>query len=1112
MDCVITGNTVADENTAAGGGIFNQGNLTLTGSTVSDNYADGYGAGIWNDQTGDLTITSSNITGNTCAGTGGGIYDLGTVSASQTTISDNSAGRGGGGGLYTYGTANLADCTISDNTSSSSGGGIHNKSDNGLTITDSTISGNSASNSGGGIDNEAALNVSYTTISGNSATYNGGGISTISSYAVTIDHCTISGNTTPNEGAGIYNNGGYVSVTNSTVSNNTAGEGGGISNSSTLTVSNSTISGNVSNKGGGISNSSTLTVSNSTISGNASTGGGGIYNSAGALFYLNDSTVSGNTSANEANGAGLYNYGGTATVSGSTFVDNTVTGFAYGGGIANWNNGSVTVTNSTIAENSSRGGAGIDSDSGSLVLTDCTIWNNTGAGGRASGVFNNNVDNGATCSINGTLVAGNTSHDLAGGGFSGTYNLIGDGTGGLTGSTNHSGSISLSALGFYGGPTETIVPLPMTGAGNPAIGDGDPSAGLTTDQRGMPRPVSGSYDIGTSQIQGSNSLVVNTLLDGPVGAGQLSLRDAINLANILGDDETIAFASGLTGTGPATIDLNGTGLELDDESGELTVQGPGANRLTIDAGNLSSVFTIDSGSNAEIDGLKITGGNESGISNHGTLYVADSSISGNTGLDGAGIYNVGTATISNCMITDNSADDGGGIYNAGTATVSNSLISDNSAGDGGGIFNYDLLTVTYSTISGNSATSGAGIDSDAKLYLNYSTVSGNVAADNGGGLADYGSYAKLLASTFSNNDAAGSSGLGGGIYLYGGAIIANCTIVQNTAASGGGIGSLDGVFLVDSTISGNTATVTNEGGGIYSKYGGSLYNTIVAGNIHGDLSGSFRGYYNLIGDGSGSLTDPSNISDSDPMLAPLGDYGGPTETMALEAGSPAIGNGLNDREDVAGPNDQRGVLRPTGRGADIGAVQTGPLVVNTTSDDPVGAQYLSLREAIADAVNAANATDRNQAISFASNLTSAAPASIDLLSGPLIIDNTAGTVTVQGPGGYGLSVDGSGSSPVFLVDSGATADIEGLTITGGETTGDGGGIRNDGGNLIVGNSTISGNSASGNGGALANEDGGTLQVFNSTIADNTSSGLGGGIYAQTAVFRLPTRRLPITPR
>jgi hypothetical protein len=578
VDSTITGNSAIATNAGIGGGILNQGHLTLTGSTVSDNYADGYGAGIWNDSIGNLTITLSNLTGNTCVGKGGGVYDLGTLTASQTTLSGNSANDGGG--LYNYGATSLADCTISDNSSNNSGGGIHNKSGSGLTITDSTISGNSAGRTGGGIDNEAALNVTYTTISDNSAVYNGGGISTDNSYAVTIDHCTISGNTTSNSGGGLYNNGSDVSLTNSTLSDNTA------------------------NHGGGIGNASTLSVSNSTISGNGSSGGGGIYNSATALLYLNDSTVSGNTTASDTNGAGLYNYGGTAAVSGSTFVDNTVSGFAYGGGIANWNDGSVTLANSTVADNSSRQGAGIDSDSGSLVLTDCTISGNVGSGSNASGVFCNGGynNNDATCSINGTLVAGNTAHDLVGAGFSGSDNFIGNGSGDLTGSTNHSGTISLSSLGYYGGPTETIVPLPMTGAGNPAMGDGDPSTGLTTDQRGMPRPVSGSYDIGAFQTQGTNSLVVNTLLDDPVGAGKLSLRDAINLADALGGNQTITFESGMSGT----IFLTQGVLAPDDTSGTLTIQGPTTGNITISAGGSGDIFQIASGSTASIDNLTIT--------------------------------------------------------------------------------------------------------------------------------------------------------------------------------------------------------------------------------------------------------------------------------------------------------------------------------------------------------------------------------------------------------------------------------------------------------------------------------------------------------------------------
>ena len=167
-------------------------------------------------------------------------------------------------------------------------------------------------------------------------------------------------------GGGIYNSYGTLTVTNSTISGNTAsGDGGGIYKySGTLTVTNSTITGNTAENGGGIYNDGTLTVTNSTISGNtASYNGGGIDNFSGTLTVTN-STISGNTSSGD--GGGIYNYySGTLTVTNSTIAGNTAS--SYGGGI--YSRVTLTVTNCTITGNTAEKGGGIHNDSDSQTVT-----------------------------------------------------------------------------------------------------------------------------------------------------------------------------------------------------------------------------------------------------------------------------------------------------------------------------------------------------------------------------------------------------------------------------------------------------------------------------------------------------------------------------------------------------------------------------------------------------------------------------------------------------------------------------------------------------------------------------------------------------------------------
>jgi hypothetical protein len=228
----------------AGGGINNQGTLTLRHSTVTDNIdsADGASGEAINNQ-GTLTLRHSTVSDNISSNDGAGIYNSGTLIVSFSTLSGN------GGGLP-----------------GASGGGIYNTGTGTLTVRHSKVSGNSVHDGGqgAGIYNGGTLTVSNSTLSDNVDSFGPGG--------------------------GIYNNGSKATVSDSTLSGNSAVEdsGGGIYNGGTLTVSNSTLSGNSStdgNEGGAIFNFGTLTVSNSTLSGNSATDGG----QGGAIF--NDGTL-----------------------------------------------------------------------------------------------------------------------------------------------------------------------------------------------------------------------------------------------------------------------------------------------------------------------------------------------------------------------------------------------------------------------------------------------------------------------------------------------------------------------------------------------------------------------------------------------------------------------------------------------------------------------------------------------------------------------------------------------------------------------------------------------------------------------------------------------------
>ena len=170
---------------------------------------------------------------------------------------------------------------------------------------------------------------------------------------------------------------------------------------------------------------------------------------------------------------------------------------------------------------------------------------------------------------------------------------------------------------------------------------------------------------------------------------------------------------------------------------------------------------------------------------------------------------------------------------------------------------------------------------------------------------------------------------------------------------------------------------------------------------------------------------------------------------------------------------------------------TGPvftsLIVNTTSDSLFpGAGLLSLPEAIAFA----NADPRETRTSPSISTVFNTPQTITLTGTQLELSNTSETETITGPAA-GVTVSGGGMSRVFQVDAAVTASISGLTITGGTTTGNGGGLANFGTTTLT-NCTVSGNSASYHGGGLSSY--GTTTLTNCTVSGNSASDGGGGLY------------------
>ena len=358
----------------------------------------------------------------------------------------------------------------------------------------------------------------------------------------------------------------------------------------------------------------------------------------------------------------------------------------------------------------------------------------------------------------------------------------------------------------------------------------------------------------------------------------------------------------------------------------LALSGAGAASTTVDGTQSGTVFTVNPGATVSLSGVTVSNGkgpsfDGGGIHNdRGMLSVTDITVSGNTSSFGGGINSSrGTLNITNSTVSGNSTffSNGGGIRNGGVLNITNTTVSGNSASEGGGgIFNGSTLNVTDITVSGNSAKNGGGIHNGdgARMNLTDSTVGDNSALF-GGGISNDGGTLSVTDSTVSGN----SGGEGGGIanhhrvfarFIIGGVLnLTNSTVSHNSATSGGG-----GVFKSDFA-----GTIVN------------ARNNIIADNT-APSAPDFRGAlasqgHNLIGSTDGLTgATPADLTGLDPMLLPLGDYGGPTRTHALRPGSPAIDAG--DDAVLLPPlnltTDQRGSPRKVGSRVDIGAVEFNP--------------------------------------------------------------------------------------------------------------------------------------------------------------------------------------------
>ena len=792
--------------------------------------------------------------------------------------------------------------------------------------------------------------------------------------------------------------------------------------------------------------------------------GGGIYNQGGDLT-LTECSIENNqvqadiiTGNGVSSGGGIYNSGGNLTFSKCSISNNTAD---LGGGIYTTGNSNLALSfdHCTLAKNSAHGNGGaIFNSNSSLALTNCSLSTNYANSG--GGIFQSSNGGADTVALTDSIIAGNSAK-LQGPDIENTnstfsangFNIIGQlGNSGLIegAAVTTTEDILLAPLGNYGGPTYSMHPL----IDSPAILSDEVDI-TRTDQRGF--TLTGPPTIGAIQVSTPTKV-----------SDEAELRAALSASENT-EGQIICFDSALDGD-DITLSENSTHLEVPSN-----VDG-----LFIDASNLESGLTIDANT-SETDRRRVL------------LINSDSTVA------------IQGLTISNGWTVDPdtfSGGVGGGILlsDNNSITLNHSSIIHNRAGlnsDGGGIGGFrSHICLNYSTVSNNSSGDEGIVE---KPFIN--------TAGEGGGIFCSLSTVIINHSTISHNSTGNgltsTGGGGGGISIIRSLLFINSSTISNNYTGNGGVFRRGGfgagiwgrsneeITINDSTITNNrtgyaadsNGNLTNEqavGGGVSAFNNSTVKNSIIAGNS-----------------GEGPDIDPdstieigNNIFSGDPMLAPLGNYGGPTQSMHPLIDSPAI---LSDEVDIT-RTDQRGFTLtgpPT-----IGAIQVS--TPTKVSDEAELRAALSASENTEGQIICFDSALDGDDITLSENSTHLeVPSNVD----GLFIDAS----NLES----GLTIDANTSETdrrrVLLINSDSTVAIQGLTISNGWTADIRAGFTNIGGGISVldrCNTTLNHCNISNNQAGLSNVGGGlsqgrnSIMVLNYSYINHNAAGNQGGTSSQ----------------
>lgn len=650
---------------------------------------------------------------------------------------------------------------------------------------------------------------------------------------------------------------------------------------------------------------------------------------AGVSFGLKNLTIE--RGGRVDGGAGVYNLG-TLDIDACTFYGHSLNQFAGLQGGAIWNDGTLRVNNSTFATNYAAGGSGgaIFSLRG-IAITNCTFARNGARDGSAIYAPGRTY---ASYLVNCTFSqqpSGSTLYLTAAPFQPDTFRIINcivancerpairgtflDGGGNIVwnGGTNDVDPL-LGPLSNNGGLTLTMMPTPESPALDRAVGSSCPPS----DQRGIARPLGPACDIGAVEApftpppptflefaattvftkEWMTNVVVNVRRTGGM-AGDVSVQYLMTGGSASGGSDytptngTLVFPHGHADK-TFTITLQEDALPEEDETIWIILHNPGGGaflgtasncvvtiydndrtRMVTNCTEADLRFALDIGGPIALacDGiipLSTTLGISRNVSLDATGHQVTLSAAGEFGVVGVG--REVTFTLSGLTIANGNNYSGAGLRNEGFTAVRQCTFSNNAARlFGGGIYHsWGTLTVEACTFLGNTGLIGAAVQ--GREWDFGEVITGDIHIRN---------------STFVGNIAEGSTISSRGSTVH----VAHCTVALNTGA--GVAGATSGPVRLSNTI-------------LY------MNSTVNAGRIV-DLG------YNISSDNSGNFTYPTSLQNTDPLLGPLANNGGPTLTMALLEGSPGIDTG---NAQTCPATDQRGVPRPFAYGCDIGAYES----------------------------------------------------------------------------------------------------------------------------------------------------------------------------------------------